>query len=102
MADGQENDGWDEDGEDVADERSSKADVHFNPLEFSDGCATHSASYHHVLGQICWTREGEMLRVQSNQIRQLVDNLELHGAGLSVKGVYLFFYNIFLLRDWLI
>ena len=56
VADRQEDDGGDEDGEDVADERPPETDVHFHPLVFSNRCLTHDASDHHVLCQIRGTR----------------------------------------------
>ena len=56
VADGEENDGGDEDGEDVTDQRPPKADVHFNTLIISDRRSTHNATFHHILCQIRWTR----------------------------------------------
>ena len=55
VADRQEDDGGDEDGEDVADERPPEADVHFDSLVFSNRCFAHGASDHHVLCQVCGT-----------------------------------------------
>ena len=87
VADGEEDDGRDEDGEDVADQRSAEADVHLHALVVADRSSTHDAALHDVLREIGGTRVGQVLWIEVDEVSKLVDNLELHGAGLGVEGV---------------
>ena len=87
MADEDEDDAGDEDGEDVADQRPSKADLDFQTCVRSKGGVTHHVMLHDVLGQVFGTNIRQIPFFQLSKMGVLVKVFKLHFTMLCVEGI---------------